>query len=810
MFEWLRRLVKKPEVITEAEPVPESYLDTGVHDPKLIPFGVERTDPDCETDAFWTYSEQYPDIITEGDLNPPPSMGSPTFVWHMGLWPKRAPGEYGFGEDQNPNDLDDDYYNLFDGQYERFFEEISGFLMALQRRGRVQEKKTPEGDEGSAGDPQEDEGIEKFAFARAKPFKYSHDPEVHQFKTVWPHSMSLTLWWQDEASADQLNERSDCPPPSSIRVRVQVYVHVDHVTITFFIDPAQAYDLAQLRSGKMEGKRRHDIYKHLELIREVAEHQIKTGVVDGEPIPEREVPKEVSVALREASDYFYEGIWRDFAECFDMKVPTGDDGRYDGERFCDVRAVVMSAPECKTAGSEEYQKVRQEAIKRMAADPSSIGPAPANVGYGPFPVFDAATGEPNTVVKSLWPFMRRIYPWADFRDFVASGVFDWRAIYITPLGLPSAMSIEEWWVNPERRAERRVWPKVPDSPNYDGPQPTEDLKYKGFETTTCETLSEYPLRYLVVTKGEPQRAQIGRIVERLNALTTARLFAFRRISAIKNASVHIRLIGRSLDGALERWSKERLAVEQFVHQASKSVKTGRIPMITEVVKEAGQEMVTMDEDLPDVDGADVPARSRTLTRREVNAILRSVDRIFDPTADLETLKQRYAKHPPRDLSVVRDDKLKLLAKVISTTESKLIELGQKFDQIGAGGSGRLMYIINRSRYHTEEFKHLWPTLNVGNIDGFVSYETFVRRSVKPSFDYIESTGERLTALRSRLQEITNTIQTSALIMESEATRENTQILTKIFSTVKWGTRSAFVLIIVFSVVMFVSRYAIRG
>ncbi|NJM34258.1 MAG: hypothetical protein HC850_05565 [Rhodomicrobium sp.] len=58
--------------------------------------------------------------------------------------------------------------------------------------------------------------------------------------------------------------------------------------------------------------------------------------------------------------------------------------------------------------------------------------------------------------------------------------------------------------------------------------------------------------------------------------------------------------------------------------------------------------------------------------------------------------------------------------------------------------------------------------------------------MKPTFNMIRNTGERLAALRTRLQVVTDTIQTSALIIETAATRSNTQMLRKLATRVYWA------------------------
>jgi uncharacterized membrane-anchored protein len=84
---------------------------------------------------------------------------------------------------------------------------------------------------------------------------------------------------------------------------------------------------------------------------------------------------------------------------------------------------------------------------------------------------------------------------------------------------------------------------------------------------------------------------------------------------------------------------------------------------------------------------------------------------------------------------------------------------------------------------------LLKTLRVGNIDTWTSYEQFVKRGLSPAFNYIDNLGDRLDSLRRRLQAVTEGIQTSALVAQASATRENTMELRKIAEAapaVKWA------------------------
>jgi hypothetical protein len=68
--------------------------------------------------------------------------------------------------------------------------------------------------------------------------------------------------------------------------------------------------------------------------------------------------------------------------------------------------------------------------------------------------------------------------------------------------------------------------------------------------------------YLLVTKGDPHRRQIGRIAERINAMGTMRLIALRDYNIIRDASTQIQLRGQELDGMMRKWSTGRAAIRR--------------------------------------------------------------------------------------------------------------------------------------------------------------------------------------------------------------------------------------------------------
>jgi hypothetical protein len=98
-----------------------------------------------------------------------------------------------------------------------------------------------------------------------------------------------------------------------------------------------------------------------------------------------------------------------------------------------------------------------------------------------------------------------------------------------------------------------------------------------------------------------------------------------------------------------------------------------------------------------------------------------------------------------------DLKLGLLYAVTKNVETKPIELSARLDRIGAQCVGGLHFRLNRANYYVKEFHILVDTPRVGNVPTWVAYDQFVKRGLAPAFDYIEGVGDRLRALRDRLQ-----------------------------------------------------------
>jgi hypothetical protein len=294
------------------------------------------------------------------------------------------------------------------------------------------------------------------------------------------------------------------------------------------------------------------------------------------------------------------------------------------------------------------------------------------------------------MVKAYWPFIRRMKPYADYREYVACGVFNWRALYITALGAQSEYDSADESTGRDYEV-----------PSGNLPETSGWIRQPGGSAVADDPLlganGEEPIRYLILTKCEPHRRQLGRIVDRINALGTMRLFALKSYSDIADASEHVRMRGQQLDQVMARWIEARKNIE--------------------------------------------------------------VEFRTDP-----------------------DNRNSALSALNEYVELQLIEIAAGLDRLGEVVVGGLPYRIARSRYFTRRFHQMRKQLIVGNIESWTSYDQFATRGLQPVFDFIESVGQRLRALRLRLANVMQSIQTSALVSQSEETRKNTRRLELLYAS----------------------------
>jgi hypothetical protein len=677
------------------------------------------------------YSDDYDIMKPIGQSLPAPRLGGPSLVWQLALWPNEENDpqnvrpeetterrtEFGKGDDKfevrqeivtRLNEIDpnkstsvfgsvakDVFHKASVKQYYTSINAVDGQLRLLVNKltelGRPDRRLVDldriDPETRGATEDKKFDGTEKFDVLKRESFPF-------------------TIWWSDDGP---LNGRM--PGPDALRIRTQVEVHADFLTIAFYLDvdqvwqsrtPAPAADASaaaregdsvqRAESTKDGGEekagevhrlpRRAEIKRHFDRVRAICDGRIDSDFVNRQFV-DADLDDTSKRELLEASKYLYDEVWNEFCKDFELGDPARLEGIVGKERllrvFANFRGLVLPSQ-----GSRDCQP--KEEVTWDVRSP----------GKQPFLRFAANNGsdtttpnEANAVVKAYWPFMQRFTTYAYDKDFIACGVMDWRAIYITPLGAQSDAATQD-----EARGRSKN-------------DPPERLLEE--EPGFSEEVSQ-PLRYLLLTKGPPNPRQMGKIVHRINTLGTMRHYALKDWYALNNAGEHVRMRGQELDRIIRDWTDGRTYIDYQFNLRQKA---------------KGQ--TSKGEDIHDV-------------------------------------RDEWIAQYTRDI------------------EARLLSIGAALDKIGDGTTGGIHYRISRSRYYVREFMVLLPTLKVGNIETWLSYEQFVKRGLSPAFDYIDNLGDRLDGLRHRLQAVIEGIQTSALVAQASATRENTMELKKIART----------------------------
>lgn len=565
----------------------------------------------------------------------------------------------------------------------------------------------------------EPEGINAFLVKLQTLGRYSPDrafvPEEFSLSEgfIEKESICFTLWWKDGAQ----EQHGGHPAAEDIRVRVHAHALIDHVTVSFFIDAGKGWNAEPVyHSADAVGDRRKRIFREVEKVKAICEGRLQSGIVEAALSPEKDVgsePEGDAAALLHASDDLYAGIWGEFCESFGFKLE--DMVTPYGECFFTSRGVVLSTRGlwfCKSDGphySYHPSAGIDEATYRLSSSP----------GQEPFQRFRAeetgeTSNEANAVLKAFWPFLRRMIPEADNRDFLGCGVWGWRALLAGAVGTGSGQNAAEEWDRASAPANEML--PIP------GPDPA--IRFEE---------NQQPLvRYAFLVKCEPHRKQLGRIVDRLLHISTIRNVVLKDINVIRNASPQLRIRGQELDAVMSWWSFHSRRADRMLWQKEKAIGAG-------------------------------PKPTRWWRIKRWLNYWNEQQKLYD----------------------ARDERDRKLTAIAEEAEKYLIDISAALDYLGRDAVGGLHYRINRAIHYTREFDLLVKTLKVGDVDSWISYSSFADRGVKPIFDTIIQTGERLRALRERLIVVTESIQTSALVVQTAATRNNTEILRKI-ATAAWA------------------------
>lgn len=646
--------------------------------------------------STWRPTEHFDRMRAEGRKRPPPSMGSPTFVWHIGVWRKSS------NVSSDERTTTDEYIDGYIDRNKSFLDELSELIASLQSKGEIAAHKSSESAATNGIEAANPPIFTRPIVIEGAKNQFEQPPvpgQPRHFESFPPHSHTFVMWWRDGAAA--LGDHKPLDPDKdkdimdlALRVVVQTQIYRDYATITIYIDGAKRYSGKQIHTiseGSL-GLRRAKFADHLDYLRESSHSEITSGRVD---FPSDQALKDqirADTKMKAAIKNLYDDIWDEFQKDFDFQLAEkGKQAFHNGVVFLNHRGLLMSvrgldspADAKRTATLKELASVNgitktrpEHAKNEKPWVPSSRG---ASATVGPVNKFDGEINEPEVVLKSMWPALATMEPRAGALDWVGCGILENRAIFVSTLGA----------------------------------QPIEELT--SVTTKAGGTQVAVPAKFLLLSKGEPHRKQIGRFVDRILSLETMRIFALKNLGSIENAYYYLGSVTSHLDDILKHWSEARDALE----------------------KKEG-------------DWKQAAIRKHTQTLK-------------DGTPDEEERRKQ------------REGYYNQLSDLNAAIETRLIHIGAELERMGPRGSGHLAHNIARSQFLINRFTAMVETLEIENLNGWINYKQFAQRGLGPTFELVSATGSRLVAAQERLKALTDVVQVSALIVQSAATRQNTSQL----------------------------------
>jgi hypothetical protein len=718
------------------------------------------------------YSDEYETLLTQGHPRPAPAFGAPTLVWHVAIWPRRtARDATGEAEPCDPHDTVGERHEhakaAFEARRAAWLEETNRFLRDLQNRCSRR-----------VGGPRQLKPVLPHDLPRRPP---SGDPDAEKAFAPIPvleeEIVPFTLWWGDRSVK--------APDPDAVRICVHPEMNGDYAAVTFYMDLGQRWGEPHVAvSDPAMGLRRRPLIEAVDDIRRICDAQLDPAAPHGAAAvdlpalpeilnsPDRRTPNELQEALKAHRNLLYVDIWEAFSQ--EMSCRLEDIAGDRGEVFGNFRGLIMSTAGLRSAAPHYIPQ---------GVETASVGTAPL-ASFSADQRFGADGVEPNAIAKAYWPLVRRITPRADFREHVACGVMDWRAIYIANTGAHSQYeagrerppSLEE-----EGEAAIRVPLHLLSEAEKSlaavaGPFDSQVRKRVG-----ARPGNNHPLRYLLLTKHEPHPREIGRIAECVNTMGTARLFAFKDWAAVRDADQHLRLLGQELDRIARQWSGDReligrLADLRTMRRAAREVRRLR-RWLRGALSERDVELRVQAFEARDQWPPEALDRLRIglpgyIARKPLSWPLRIA------------LFLRYAYNWRRyrealasvEGSRAADIRARALYAIAQRTEADLAGISARLEELALGAVGGLRFRLDRSAHHARELRTLLKSLRVNTIPTWVSYDAFIERGLAPAYEHMRAMAERLQAAGARVRTVAESLEAGVLRGRSAATRHTAAVL----------------------------------
>jgi len=413
----------------------------------------------------------------------------------------------------------------------------------------------------------------------------------------------------------------------------------------------------------------------------------------------------------------------------------------------------------------------------QGAETASVGTAPF-AGFSADPRFAADGVEANAVAKAYWPLMRRITPHADFREHVACGVMDWRAIYIADLGAPGHY-IAGQEGPPSLAEEGEAAIRVPLHLLADAEKPlaavTGPFDSQVRKQAGARTGNNHPVRYLLITKHAPHPREIGRIAECVNSLGTLRLHAFKDWATLRDADRHLHLIGQDVDRIARQWSGDchligRLADIKTMRRAAREVRRLR-RALRGAISARDVEVRVHAFDARDQWPAEAVDRLRIGLPRYI-----PLSPLPSPLRVATFLRYVYnwRRYSEAIASLQRarlaDIRARALYAVAQRTETELAGVSARLDELALGGAGGLRFRLDRSAHAVRELQALLKALRITAIPTWISYADHAARGLAPALDRLRQVARRLQSTGSRLRGVGESVEAGMLRGQAAAAR----------------------------------------
>ena len=363
--------------------------------------------------SCFPYSPQYQTIISQGHERPPPSFGAPTLVWHVGIWPRRATDE---GEPCDPHDTAGSQHgkakSAFEARRKAWVEQIRDFVKQLREHGSHPRYDTP------LGVPRDVDLVAPHDLdweAAA-----GEDDFFRPMDVLDPGITPFTIWWRDASEPDRATGRAH-----AIRICVHLEINADYACLSLYMDIGQVWnELHSADPAIAKGRRRRRLLEAVRDVRSICEHQMTSAPpagrapVDLPLLPENLTSPDGSSsevlhhALLDARNLLYVDIWETFSAETGCGLANIAGAR--GEVFANFRGLIMP-----TAGLPQASATYEPAPDEAGSTGTAVFPS-----FSADPGFAADGAEANAVVKAFWPFVRRVTPRADYREFIACGVLN--------------------------------------------------------------------------------------------------------------------------------------------------------------------------------------------------------------------------------------------------------------------------------------------------------------------------------------------------------------------------------------------------